>query len=70
MVARLTQLSEIANEKGLDAQNFQCNTCKRPLGLSKFRTGEMAHWVVCPILNKVDPKYGCSPDLSTVRDSQ
>lgn len=33
MVARLTQLSEIANEKGLDAQNFQCNTCKRPLGL-------------------------------------
>ena len=36
MVARLTQLSEIANEKGLDAQNFQCKGCTRPLGLSKY----------------------------------
>ncbi|XP_050411842.1 run domain Beclin-1-interacting and cysteine-rich domain-containing protein isoform X1 [Patella vulgata] len=27
------QMTEIALEKGLDAQNYQCNGCKRPVGL-------------------------------------
>ncbi|KAH3822399.1 uncharacterized protein LOC127831796 isoform X1 [Dreissena polymorpha] len=32
-VSKIRLFSEIANEKGLDAQNFQCRGCKRPLGL-------------------------------------
>jgi len=28
--------SEIANEKGLDAQNFQCAGCGRAIGLSMY----------------------------------
>lgn len=34
--SKLALLGEIANEKGLDAQNYQCKGCTRPVGLSMY----------------------------------
>ena len=34
---QISLLGEIATEKGLDVQNYQCGSCKRPVGLSKSR---------------------------------
>ena len=34
--SQLLQFSSFANEKGLDAQNFQCKGCSRAIGFSKW----------------------------------
>ena len=36
--SKLALLGEIANEKGLDAQNYQCKGCTRPVGLSMYHS--------------------------------
>lgn len=42
-VVLATQIGRIAREKGLDVQNFECATCRHPLGLShKLKLGVIA----------------------------
>ncbi|WAR15293.1 PKHM3-like protein [Mya arenaria] len=58
-LSRMCQFSEIANEKGLDAQNFQCKGCSRSIGLifGKPRTCKFDGWYYCYECHENDEYY-------------